>query len=135
LQESVWRAVALRAPRPDERGENAAGRANAELAINLARYDRAAAAAVLEPAIAAYGTTDADTYAQGFVAMAEVLIDPRRAVTMVEGLPDDPGLDRALPKNTARRLAAEILGKHGDARWQTARQWSVLLLMPEGSDL
>jgi len=68
-------------------------------------------------------------------AMAEVLIDPRRAVTMVEGLPDDSGLDRALPKNTARRLAAEILGKHGDDRWQTARQWSALLLMPEGSDL
>ncbi|MEJ7637723.1 MAG: hypothetical protein WKF75_06965 [Singulisphaera sp.] len=103
--------------------------------MNLARYDRAAASAVLAPAVAAYGTTDGDTHRQGFVAMAEVLIDPRRAVAMVEALPDDSGHDRALPKNAARAFAAEMLGKHGDARWQTARQWGVSLWRPEGSDL
>ncbi len=135
LRETVWRAAALRAPRPDEHGEGTIGRADAELAMNLARYDRAAASAVLAPAVAAYGTTDGDTYRQGFVAMAEVLIDPRRAVAMVEALPDDPGLDRSLPKNVARAFAAEMLGKHGDARWQTARQWGVSLWRPEGSEL
>ena len=65
LQESVWRAVALRPPRLDGRGETANGRADAELAMNIARYDRAAAAAVLAPAIAAFSTTDVDTHRQG----------------------------------------------------------------------
>src|SRR4029077_8279334 len=52
LQESVWRAVALRDPSLEERGEGRNGRADAELAMNLARYDRVAAAAVLSRAIA-----------------------------------------------------------------------------------
>jgi hypothetical protein len=103
--------------------------------MNLARYDRTAAAAVLARAIAAYDTTDLDTNRQGFVAMALVLIDPRRAVALVEAMPDDPGPDSKFPKNAARRLAAEMLAKHGDARSQTARQWGISLWLPEGIDL
>jgi Carboxypeptidase regulatory-like domain len=135
LQESVWRALALRPPRLDGRGETANGRAAAELALNIARYDRAAAAAVLAPAIAAFSTTDVDTLRQGIIAMALVLIDPRRAVALVEAMPDDPGLDPSLPKNAARKWSAEMLGKHGDARWRTVRQWGISLWRPEGSDL
>jgi hypothetical protein len=135
LQESVWRAVALRGPWLEERGEGRGGRADAELAMNLARYDRAAAAAVLARALAAYATTDRDTYRQAFVAMALVLIDPRRAVSLVEALPDDPGLDTALPKNAARRLAAETLANRAPARWRAARERGIALWLPEGIDL
>ena len=103
--------------------------------LNIARYDRAAAAAVLTPEVAAFGTTDVDTHRQAFVAMALVLIDPLRAVAMVEALPDDPGLDNTLPKNAARRMAAEMLAKHGDDRWKEARVWAVSMWRPVGSDL
>jgi len=103
--------------------------------MNLARYHRAAAAAVLARAVAAFGTTDADPYRQAFVAMALALIDPLRAVTLIEALPDDPGLDRLLPKNAARLYTAEILGKEGEARWQATRQWGVSLWTPAGFNL
>jgi hypothetical protein len=113
LEESVWRAAALRPALVEELGEHSNSRSDAELAMNLARYHRAAAAAVLARAVAAFGTTDADTYRQAFVAMALALIDPLRAVTLVESLPDDAGLDRALPKNAARldtRIASRRRG-------------------------
>jgi hypothetical protein len=62
-------------------------------------------------------------------------IDPLRAVAMVEALPDDPGLDNTLPKNAARRMAAEMLAKQGDDRWKEARVWAVSMWRPVGSDL
>ena len=135
VQEFVWRAVALRAPLVDERGEGSGGRNDAELAMCLARYDRNAASAVLSRALASFTATDADTYRQAWITMALALIDPARAVSMVEAMPEDPSLDGTLPKNLARLYTAEMLGKHGDARWQNARQWGVSLWKPEGSDL
>jgi hypothetical protein len=131
LEESIWRAISLRAPRPDERREDIVRRLDAGIAMNLARYDRAAASAVLAPALAAFRSTDTDNY---FVPMAEALIDPRHVVAMIEGLPDDQGLSRSLPKNSARMFGAEMLGKHGDARWQAARQWGISLWLPENVD-
>ncbi|MGO9467664.1 MAG: carboxypeptidase regulatory-like domain-containing protein [Isosphaeraceae bacterium] len=132
LEESVWRAAALRPALAEELGEGSNNRADAELAMNLARYHRAAAAAVLARAVAAFATTDADTHRQAFVAMALALIDPLRAVALVESLPDEPGLDRTLPKNAARLYTAEILAKEGQARWQKARNWGVSLWTPQG---
>jgi Carboxypeptidase regulatory-like domain len=134
LQESVWRAVALRAPLLDGRGEGSGGRSDAELAMQIARYDRAAAAAVLARAIGVYRKTDVDSARQGFVAMALALIEPARLVSLVESLPDETGLDRTLAKNAARLFAAEILAKQGDERWKAARQWGVSIWQPEGSD-
>ena len=125
----------MRAPRIDDAGTGWTGRDEAELALNLARYDRAAAAAVLAPAVAAFGTTDVDVHRQAFVAMAMVLIDPLRACSMIEALPDDPGLDFTMPKNAARRLAAEMLAKHGQERWASARTRGITLWQPAGSDL
>ncbi len=67
--------------------------------------------------------------------MAEALIDPVRTVSLVESLPEDPGLDRQLCKNASRLFAAEILAKQGKERWQAARNWGVSIWKPEGSDL
>ena len=135
LQESVWHAVSLREPWLDERGDGSPGRSAAELAMNLARYDRKAAAAVLDRAIEAYAKTGIDTNRQGFLTMALALIDPARVVAVVESLPEDVGLDRSLAKNSARLQAAEILAKQGEERWQAARSCAVSLWTPEGSDL
>jgi Carboxypeptidase regulatory-like domain len=135
LQESDWRAIALRSPLIDERGDGSSGRADAELAMNLARYDRTAARAVLARAIDSYRTTGADTARQGFVAMALAVIDPVRVVSLVESLPEEPSLERTLPKNFARLLAAELLAKPGEERWKATRGHGVSLWTPEGSDL
>jgi hypothetical protein len=134
LEESVWRAVALRAPLLDERGEGTSGRSDAELAMNIARYDRVAAAAVLARSLGSYAKTDVDSARQGFIAMALAVIDPARLVSLIDSLPEELGLDRQLPKNSARLLAAEILAKEGEQRWQATREWAVSLWKPEGSD-
>ena len=134
LQESVWRAVSLRAPLLDERGEGSSGRSDAELAMNLARYDRKAARAVLARSLGSYGKTDVDSYRQGFIAMALAVIDPARLVSLVDSLPDELGLDRQLPKNAARLYAAEILAKEGEHRWHSTLEQAVSLWKPEGSD-
>jgi hypothetical protein len=135
LQESVWRAMALRSPLIDERDEGSGGRDVAQLAMNIARYDRGAAAALLTRSINSYRKTDTDTARQGFVAMALALIDPARVVSLVESLPDEPSLERELPKNFARLLLAELLAKTGEERWKAAREHGVSIWKPEGSDL
>ena len=78
LQESVWRAVALQAARDsmDAGADRERARPTPSLRMNIARYDRAAAAAVLAPAIAAFGTTDIDTHRQALSPWRLVLIDP-----------------------------------------------------------
>ena len=109
LQESVWRAMALRPPLIDERGEGSSGRDDSVLAMNIARYDRGAAAALLVRAIGSFRKTDTDTARQGFVAMALAVIDPARVVSLVESLPDEPSLDR----NASQELRSTARG--GDA--------------------
>jgi hypothetical protein len=96
---------------------------------------RGAAAAILARAISSFRKTDADTARQGFVAMALALIDPARVVALVESLPDEPSLERTLPKNFARLLVAELLAKAGEERWKAAREHAVSIWKPEGSDL
>ena len=135
LQEMVWYAISLRAHLLDERGDGPSGRSNAELAMIIARFDRAAAAAVLTRPIETFQKTDVDRVRQGFVAMAEALIDPARLVSLVESLPEELGLDRQLPKNSARLFAAEILAKQGKERWESVRNWGISIWKPEGSDL
>jgi hypothetical protein len=135
LQESVWRAISLRPPLYNERSEGASSRADADLAMNIARYDRGAAAAVLARAIDSYRETDTDTAKQGMVSMALALIDPARLVGLIESLPEEPTVERTLPKNFARLLAAEVLGKQGEERWKSTRERAVSLWTPEGSDL
>jgi hypothetical protein len=135
LEESVWRAAALRPTLVDEPEQSSNGRADAELAMILARYHQAAAAAVLARAVEDFASSDADSLRPAFVAMAIALIDPNRAATLVESLPDDPGLDRLLPKNAARIFTAELLGKTGQDRCQTVRQWGFSLWTPQGFNL
>ena len=94
-----------------------------------------AAAAVLVRALEGFHKADVDSTREGFVAMAMAVIDPARLVSLVESLPEDSGLDRNLPKNSARLFAAELLAKEGEARWQSIRNSAVSMWEPEGSDL
>jgi hypothetical protein len=113
LHRSFWRVLALRPPRPvrgnrDRRYEAA----SAQLAVLLARYDRAAARTVLGPAILRLAepfdsrvTSLADT-----VYAAAVLIDPQWAFSLIEAAPDQY-------RDQARLTLAEVLGRTPAGRW------------------
>ncbi len=135
LEASVWRAIALRPPSLAERGDRSGSRLSAELAMSIARYDRTAAAAIIARELGTFRKVDVDSYRQGTVAAALAIIDPARLISLVESLPDDPTLERTLPKNYARLNATEMLAKQGDERWKFARGTGVSLWTPERSDL
>ena len=103
--------------------------------MNIARYDRAAAAAVLARALDSFRKTDTDGLRQGFIAMALALIDPARVVSLVESLPEEPGLDRRLPRTPRDSTRRRSWPSKGQERWQAVRNWAVSIWKPEGSDL
>lgn len=60
------------------------------------------------------GKPEADL-ADVFAALA--MLDPARAVTLYEKLPDDLPYNT---KNSVRRALVRLFSKHGEARWQAA---------------
>ncbi len=68
---------------------------------------------------------------QALAALA--MIDPRRAVEMVQALPDDPapGTSPDASKNRARTYVAKMLALHGDDRWQFVYQEILNLWIPD----
>ncbi len=89
----------------------------------VARYDRDVAARILQPELDRIGSgreSFGEDYVTPQVLTALALIDPRRAVAMVEALPEDsePGTDQNAFKNRTRRAVARVLALHGDDRWR-----------------
>jgi hypothetical protein len=120
LRTSFWRAVAMRPPRPsggDPSGSSEQGAA--ALAITLARYDRAVARQVLEPAAArARSLVDRTPLLRGHeLFAAAAVIDPTWAVALADALPDDTPGTPIHPKATIRRAIAEVLAYDGAERW------------------
>jgi len=119
LRRCFWKTVALRPPRPA--GGDPSGlfeQGISRLAIALARYDRAVARQVLEPAARRVRSLD---YGRIFRARetfaAAAVIDPAWAVALTDSLPDDaPGADMH-PKTSARRVIADVLAHGGPQRW------------------
>jgi hypothetical protein len=120
LEHCFWRVLALRSPRP-LRGSRNGGyeTAAAHLAFMLARYDRAAARIVLEPAarnlgelIDPYSGAEADR-----VYAAAAVIDPHWAVALVESVPDRTWPGGYRPQDQARQTVARILAHAPAGRW------------------
>ena len=95
-------------------------RADATLALLLARYDRDAAMVVLTPLL------DRGSFPEhhdpSILARALAAVVPERAVALVESMPDDPGVEprgRGLPsiKDHARIELADFLGRPPAGRW------------------
>ncbi len=138
LAEFLARTLALRPPRGDQTDLYEAGIAGttAALAMMVARYDRALAASLLEPELRKTGTYQGlfgSDYVTWRIMAAEALIDPRRAVRLVEALPDDPGAgtDSTTTKNQARIEIAKLLALHGADRWQYVYQNFLYLWTPQ----
>lgn len=117
VPEYAWRAVSFRLPRVGGDAEQInARRANAALAMTLARYNRELAEAVFKLGGVFGGSPD-----PGLAAL--VLIDPARAATAIEKFDADHADD------AARADLAELLVLEGDALWRKLNDiialWSV----------
>jgi hypothetical protein len=93
VPEVFWRALALRETSFNPR--NILGMGGGDwhtLPMVLARYDRAVAALAFEPGLAYAGDAlpRGDRYSS-ILAVTEAVIDPRRAVALVESMPPRPG--------------------------------------------
>ena len=110
----------------------------ARLSLMLQRYDKEAADAVLEPvwdhAGLLLGTLGGSTDAWAIVP-ATVLADPRRAVGLIEALPEDADLKFHRARNGARRLAAQTLTARTERRWDWFQERFLMLWFIDKEDL
>jgi hypothetical protein len=138
LGEFLGRAVLMRRARGDQTasGESGLARATVLLAMLAARYDRSLAARILRPELDRLGSNRGlfgTDYLTPTTLAALALIDPNRAVAMVEALPDDPapGTDPEATKGQARRSVARVLAVHGEDRWRMVVQQFLNLWTPD----
>jgi hypothetical protein len=126
--EFLWQALSFHTPRGqpnDLSGMNAA--ADAALALGVARYDRAAAGALLEPG--KQFATELIKWGHGSSFFpAWTVTDPQEAVRMVERLPQGNQSD------TARLRVIGILSSDGDKLWKQAYQQLGLWLVDSNDD-
>jgi hypothetical protein len=136
LDRCFWRVLALRPPRP-VRGsaDGSYETAIAQLAFLLARYDRAAARTVLEPAAGRMSQL-ADAWfvgeADGVYAAAAV-IDPMWAKELVEAIPDRTGPGGHRPQDQARQTVARVLARAPAGRWDFVLE-GIFYFRPDSRD-
>jgi hypothetical protein len=118
VRELSWRALSCRVPRP--RGDTSADQnshTDMKLAMMLARYDRGVARSLLEPWVGPDVPARVRVGIGGLPFAAAAAIDPRRAVELVEALPDDPDPKSNGSKDAGRLAVARVLSRRGEARW------------------
>ncbi len=101
----------------------------------LARYDREAAAIVLDPLL--HREDDPRETIASDVAVALAALDPARAVAFVEALPDNPSLVMNPTRSTsdnARFALATFLADPPDRRWERLIKEHLDLWIAEDDD-
>jgi hypothetical protein len=135
VDEYLWRAMAMRLPVLwDTQPANRAAYVDVQLAIMLARYDRALARSLIEPLTRDTGGRAAFFSGRGELYAAAAVIDPNWAVSLVEAMADDTDLRANSRKNRARLAVAEILGRTGEIRWKKVQSEYLYLWVPDTED-
>jgi hypothetical protein len=129
VPEYLWRSLSFRRPTPgpesDPHQDSLIDDTTAGLAMRIARYDPATAGVLLEP-VARRMASDPNGLGALFgrqVIVALALVNPQRAATLLERLPDTP--PKTLLRQTkdwARRDLAALLGRPAERRWKYL-QW------------
>jgi hypothetical protein len=119
VDEFLWRAISLRRRldgseepvRPDRPRGDQPDVPDVRLALMLARYDRATAAALFAPHGTRLPTDTSHRDETAAVLSAAAILDPKRAAAMVEGLPDGEA------KRDARQRLAKMLTYDENKCW------------------
>jgi hypothetical protein len=125
VSEVLWRTLALRGPRcDDERAENGRLGTDAVIAMLVLPYDRPIAQALLDPILVRLPRLVAGgvSYFPEPLFAAPAVIDPHRAITLIEGLPTEPHPLRRQGWTRKRNLVARILASQGDDRRHLLQQ-------------
>ncbi|HJT32696.1 MAG TPA: carboxypeptidase-like regulatory domain-containing protein [Pirellulales bacterium] len=120
-RECLWRAVALRPPRPVEQMlDDEVERIDLHLIGLLSRYDRRLARSLLVPYVdrLAEFADNSHTESAPLVVAVGATIDPAWAARLLERLPDAKEAGPASVRNRARWLLVHRLSMHGSWRWQ-----------------
>jgi hypothetical protein len=138
LPEYLARAIALRPPQNEGKGLSLIPEQTAPLAMMVARCDRDLAARVIEPDLENLGRvslsfagTDLKTTR---TLCAMTLIDPHKAVELIEAFPESPSTainGFAPTKNDIVIEAARLLSLQGDDRWRHVYERYLLLWTPD----
>lgn len=120
-RECLWRAVALRPPRPVEQMlDDEVERIDLHLIGLLSRYDRRLARSLLAPYVDRLDefAEDSHTECAPLVVAAAGAIDPAWAVQLLERLPDAKEAGPASVRNRARWMLVYRISMRGLWRWQ-----------------
>jgi hypothetical protein len=136
VDEFLWRSLAMRDVSPSEaRRDGRAADADVQLAMMLARYDRAIARWLVEPLAQGGGSFSGGYSIRRELLAAAAAIDANWAVGLVQALPDDPDLKIQSPKNSARLAVATVLGRGGDSRFRKLQGSFLHLWLPDVEDI
>lgn len=131
---SFWRALSFRTPKTSGPPEFDPGIiTDVQLAVMLARYDRAVARFLLDPLVGPDAPASVRFVARGLPYAAAAIIDPRWAIGLVDALPDNADL-KAEPKNAARLAVAKVLSRRGVDRWRSLTYRHLHLWVPDVED-
>lgn len=125
VSEVLWRTLALRGPRcEDDREEIGRLGTDAVIAMLVLPYDRSIAQALLDPILVRLPRLVAGgaSYIPNPLFAAPAVIDPQRAITLVEGLPTEPNPSRRQGWTVQRNLVARILASQGGERRHLLQQ-------------
>jgi protocatechuate 3,4-dioxygenase beta subunit len=137
LPEFFWRSISFLPPRFDSFESDDGGYASACLALLLARYDRTVARRIAEPVAARVRDMTVGPFGLEFRTLfaAAAAIDPRWAVTLLDGLPDDGPSKHVKYKSIARTEPVKWLARDPQRRWDAAQTLPVNLWVPDVEDL
>ncbi len=133
--EYLDRALAMRKPVPWE--ANPMGNAaheDMQLAMMVARYDRAIARSLVEPIFSGTGSAPLSRLSGEVSYATAAAIDPTWAAGLVEALPDDRDLEVRSTKNAARLAVANVLGRKGERRFRYLQSQFLHLWLPDTED-
>lgn len=119
VSEIFWRAVAEQPAGDDPRDDFGSDQSLIDDALLLSRYDRTVAATLFAP-VAAFlrcAPLRGEQELTPSMVLALASIDPRHAVSVIEGLPRPSSLDINDPTNWAIQTLAEHLALPPDRRW------------------
>lgn len=125
VPEYLWRSVSFRRPTAGPADNPAQAlwldQASSALAMRIARYDPAAARALLDPIIDRVAADPENVGAaigrEAIVALG--VVNPRKALAVLDRLPEGaPGTLLRQNRNRARRELAAVLARPADLRWK-----------------